>query len=214
MINNQELKRYEEKYADNQDFLKLANSYRALTFMRQHPKTPRGKLASIHLSDFRMEKAEEQSERGTIDKTIIKKYISDFFGLLGMKDIGILSKTLDSVKYLEIKNQYGLKDIRDIVWLKFSDKGHLCTVACSNDINLQSVDAGKNVNDKAKNGKFLYNTSAVIMHNLGLKWEKEVLIVPLCGIPEGFTRHDIETGLGNYLISTGVPILDYYSHNY
>lgn len=32
--------------------------------------------------------------------------------------------------------------------------------------------------------------------------------------PEGLQRGDIERGVGNYLISKNVPILDFYSHNY
>lgn len=33
-------------------------------------------------------------------------------------------------------------------------------------------------------------------------------------ITDGLNRSDIESGIGNYLISQGIPILDYYSHNY
>jgi hypothetical protein len=214
MINNQELKRYEEKYADNQDFMKLANSYKALSFMRQDPKTPRGRMASIHFCNYRMKKAKRQSKRKKVSKTKIKEYVNEFLNLVGMNKVKILSKKLDSINYSDIKKDYGLEDSKDIVWLKFSATGYLCTVACSNDINLQEVAAGKDVNEKAKNGRFLYNTSAVIMKKLKMKWDEEVLIVPLQDIPKGFSRHDIETGIGNYLISKDVPILDYYSHNY
>ncbi len=37
--------------------------------------------------------------------------------------------------YKDIKNFYNLKDIRDIVWMKFTRDGFLGVVATSNDIN-------------------------------------------------------------------------------
>ena len=62
-------------------------------------------------------------------------------------------------------------------------------------------------------------TSAGIINNkLNLEWNEEiVLIITLDSYPEGLeylNRSDIESGIGNYLISKNVPILDYYSHNY
>ena len=63
-----------------------------------------------------------------------------------------------------------------------------------------------------------YTTAGRINKSLGLEWDdSEVLIFPL-NIPSKIqgvlNRSDIESGIGNYLISKGVPILDFYSHNY
>lgn len=48
---------------------------------------------------------------------------------------------------------------------------------------------------------------------MGLHRQQEayVLIFPLVNIPDGLDRSDIESGIGNYLISKNVPILDFYS---
>lgn len=48
------------------------------------------------------------------------------------------------------------------------------------------------------------------------EWDEEIVLVfPLIGIEQtSFNRSDIESGVGNYLIANGIPILDYYSHNY
>ena len=65
----------------------------------------------------------------------------------------------------------------------------------------------KNTKDKSSSGK--------INEKLKLEWvEDYVYIFPLLNIPEGLYRSDIESGIGNYLIDKGFPILDYYSHNY
>lgn len=41
-----------------------------------------------------------------------------------------------------------------------------------------------------------------------------MLIFPLSSIPQKYPINKIERGIGNYLISKKVPIIDFYSHNY
>lgn len=54
-------------------------------------------------------------------------------------------------------------------------------------------------------------TAGRINQILNQKWDDTVVLVfPLVNIPDGLNRSDIESGIGNYLISQGVPILDYY----
>lgn len=66
--------------------------------------------------------------------------------------------------------------------------------------------------DYAKNN----TTAGLINQYLNLEWDdSEVLIFSLNDIRDReLNRSDIESGIGNYLISKGVPILDFYSHNY
>lgn len=101
-------------------------------------------------------------------------------------------------KYDVIKEQFRLITPRDIVWLKFTTKGHLGVVAKSFDIN------------------YGYNcSSGKLIKQVDEEWDKSfVLIFPLKPeILNKYTSGDIELAIGNYLISKGVPIIDYYSHN-
>ena len=83
--------------------------------------------------------------------------------------------------------------------MKFTDKGHLGVVAKSFDINFE--------ND---------NTSGKLINEVGEKWDDSfVFIFPLAKeILNVYKKDDIERAIGNYLISKGIPIIDFYSHNY
>lgn len=85
----------------------------------------------------------------------------------------------------------------DIIWMKFTTDDYLGVVATSLDINFSTT-----------------NTSGKIINHLDKKWNEEfVLVFPLPNIPKPLNRQLIESGIGNYLISKNVPILDFYSHN-
>ena len=61
----------------------------------------------------------------------------------------------------------------------------------------------------------VHNSAGILVHKLGKEWDESfVLIFPLKGIPDGYTRSDVETAIGNMLIEKDVPILDFYSHMY
>lgn len=90
----------------------------------------------------------------------------------------------------------------DIVWIKFTTDNYISVIGTGCDIYFT---------EHAKNN----TTAGRIIQRLELEWDdSEVLIFPLKNIPKGLNRSDIESGIGNYLISQNVPILDYYSHNY
>ena len=153
--------------------------------------------------NFRLKMAEYQSQLPTKDKKTITKYVNEFLVGLGMEEVKKPEHTpKDTVKrrinYCEINP--GSKE--DIVWIKFNIGGHISVIGTGCDISFS---------DYAKK-----NTPAGIINEaLNFEWdEKEVLIFPLKNMPAGLNRSDIESGIGNYLISKGVPILDYYSHNY
>ena len=102
-------------------------------------------------------------------------------------------------KYDKIKEKFDLRYPSDIIWMKFTDKGHLGVVAKSFDINFDNS-----------------NSSGNLLKEVGEKWDDSfVFIFPLTKeILSGYKKDDIERAIGNYLISKGVPIIDFYSHNY
>lgn len=122
------------------------------------------------------------------------------------------------------QESYNLTNAQDIIWMKFANTGHLGVVACSNDVNFDIPPDTKSYDERISPKDWKYNSSGIILHYLDchneehIEWnESQFLVFPLKGLklgPEGGTerRHQIETGIGNYLISKGVPILDYYSH--
>ena len=90
----------------------------------------------------------------------------------------------------------------DIVWIKFTEIGMISVIGTGCDIYFT---------EKVRKE----TTSGRILQALNQSWdESSVLIFPLKNIPDGLSRSDIESGIGNYLIRNGIPILDYYSHNY
>lgn len=62
---------------------------------------------------------------------------------------------------------------------------------------------------------WIHNSSGILVHQLGKEWDESfVLVFPLANIPCGYNRYDIERAIGNMLIAEGVPVIDFYSHNY
>ena len=118
-------------------------------------------------------------------------------------------KTYDKYdkKYDVIKEKFDLERVSDILWFKFTDKGHLAVVAKSCDINW---------NEKLPCG--------VLVNEINEKLDDSfVFIFPLTQEmirtkeePNSFHRkyssEELECAVGNYLISKGVPVIDYFSH--
>ncbi len=156
--------------------------------------------------NFRIEKAKQQLMLSPVDREEIVDYVNEFIVGLGMKRIDnphVKPKAAEKRRFDYAKINPDSKD--DIVWIKFSKRNnddYISVIGTSCDIFFS---------DNAKN-----NTPAGIINQvLGLEWdEDDVLIFPLINMPKHLYRSDIESGIGNYLISKGVPILDYYSHNY
>lgn len=184
--------------------------------LKPYQGLPKGKNSSIHSSMVRINKAEEQTMLNPVELKKIIAYTNDFLKKLGMVSIEnpIIDLIHSKLDYKKIKNESGVNDERDIVWMKFTQDNYLGVVAVSSDVNFDMPNS-KDEYDIKKNGKWLHNTSGIIIHHLNKKWDKDfVLIFPLVNIPQDLQRGDIERGIGNYLISKQVPILDFYSHNY
>ncbi len=151
---------------------------------------------------FRYKVAGMEVEKINTPPTIetVKDYVNEFLDHIGMKPtchIYPIVHKRRKISYCAVQKEYGTKDIKDLVWIKFTNKKYVGAVCVSNDVN------------------FLYNnTSGRIVKYLNQEWNKEfVLLAPLCDIPDGMDRRSIESGVGNYLIAKNVPILDFYSHN-
>lgn len=94
----------------------------------------------------------------------------------------------------------------------------------SNDINFD-ISPNESVYDNkvwkydeyTKNNELVlkYNSSGILVHKLKKEWDESfVLVFPLRKLKEscGYSRHNIEMAIGNYLIEQNVPIIDFYSH--
>ena len=151
---------------------------------------------------LRVSVAKEQTKMTTVDRKSIIDYVNEFIKLIGMDiienpEIDLISNPIIRGSYTRIKNDYGLDDKKDIVWMKFTKDNYLGVVAVGNDINFNRG-----------------NSSGKILTALGKEWDESFLLLfPLKNIPNDLNIHLIESGIGNYLISKNVPILDYYSHN-
>lgn len=182
--------------------------------------------ASVHYnSKTRFNKAREEALKTPVPVEEIIDLTNEFLGIIGIKQVAnpkrmafeFFSNQENILDYEEIKNTYQLNNRKHLIWMKFTKDGYLGVVAVSDDVNFTIPSCKEDYNKKTiKNGKtgWKFNTSGIIIHSLGKTWDESfVLVFPLPGIGDG-QRNDIECGVGQYLISKNVPILDYYSHRY
>ena len=166
---------------------------------------------SLNVSDFRIKKAVEQAGMDTVSIYDIIDFVNEFLHKIDMKttdDLNFNPKIelkrmgLREIPYAEIKENNKLDDKRDIVWIKFTTDEYISVIGVGCDISFS---------DRTKEN----TTAGLILKHLEKDWDDSfVLIFPLKEIPDNLYRSDIESGIGNYLIHKGVPILDFYSHNY
>lgn len=153
--------------------------------------------------NFRIEKAKEQNLLPVVEREVIIKYVNEFFLSIGMKTSSdpVIKPKKRGTRRIEY-SKINKKNKNDIVWIKFSNNNRISVIGTGCDISFTVY---------AKNN----TTAGLINQSLELEWdETEILIFPLYNFKEGLNRSDIESGIGNYLVSCGVPILDFYSHNY
>lgn len=171
---------------------------------------------SVHFGDgFRFNKAQEEAKKDPVPVEEVIRYVNEFLSRTGVPPV--LNPIMDpkEINYSEIQKQYHLNDDRDLIWMKFTTDKFVGVVAQSNDINFQLPTSAADYNKKRKGYRWQFNTSGVIIHKLGKQWDKSfVLVFPLRLQNTDYSRHELETAIGNYLIDHDVPILDYYSHNY
>lgn len=191
-----------------------------------YPGTPTGADSSVHFSStFRVDKAVQQAAKPCIGVEMIIAYTAELLSSIDIKIKGSpIFKNPEAIDYGKIKIDYNLRDERDILWMKFTDDGYLGVVATSNDINFDIPESQAEYNLKktvfdpyshTNRAVWAHTTSGIIIHRLGKRWDPSfVLLFPLPDIPKNLNRHKIEQAAGNYLIDKGVPILDFYSHNY
>lgn len=169
----------------------------------------RVKMAEKQLDRFQEQKANNESK----NKKEIIELVNTFLKLIGIginpefnNEVEVKSEKETSkgrISYFDIKHQAGISCKEDIVWIKFNKCGCISVVGVGCDIYFTP---------KTKST----TSSGKINEYLKQEWDEEsVLVFPLIGLDKlDFDRSDIESGIGNYLITNEVPILDYYSHNY
>lgn len=167
----------------------------------------------VKMAAIQLEKYEKQLKDGRAksEKEIVD-IVNDFIRKTGQSlatnfdNIFEVKKTQTRrIDYSKIKELAEIEDKNDIVWIKLNKNGCISVIGTSCDIYFT---------DNAKKN----TSSGKINLYLEQEWnEDKVLIFPLKNLsknPNNLDRSDIESGIGNYLISRDVPILDYYSHNY
>lgn len=180
---------------------------------------------SVHGKSYvRYNEAVKQAAHKPIDKKEIIKYTTDYLKEIGIQTTDNSEYNPKNIDYDKIQEQFELEDKGDLVWMKFTGDGYLGVVAVSDDVNFDipedcSVYDKKHIvydsYKKRNKDEWVHNSAGIIVHKLGKEWDESfVLIFPLKGIPNGYTRADVETAIGNMLIDREVPILDYYSHMY
>lgn len=152
---------------------------------------------------FRFEVAREEAKKKRVEINQIVAYVNEFLLALDMESVenpvvefeGDFSEKLSEL-YKKVEEETGDED--NIIWIKFTNDGYLGVVATSADVNFN-----------------MEKTSGRIIEHVKKKWDESfVLIFPLKKIPPNLNKQLIESGIGNYLISKNVPILDFYSHNF
>lgn len=186
---------------------------------------------SVHYGKTkRFDKAKEQFKEDSIDKqkiiTLIRAYLQECLQEYSVDYLEYLKTLGDEANVVytdEISTEEFNRNImklysnlnceKDVLWLKFTNTGHLGVVASSNDVNFD-IPPSKDVYDEREKRKWKYSTSGIIVHYVGTEWDTTFFLVfPLPNLPgDKKSRHEIEVGVGNYLIENGIPILDFYSH--
>ena len=169
----------------------------------------RVKMAEIQWKKFEEQKCNKQNK----DKAAIVKLVNEFLEKIGIyindkfdNNVKVKSaeeKNRGRISYSDIKKESGIICKEDIVWIKLNTNGCISVIGVGCDIYFTQ---------KTK----LKTSAGKINTFLKQEWDEEsVLVFPLIGLDKlSFSRSDIESGIGNYLIANDIPILDYYSHNY
>ena len=110
-------------------------------------------------------------------------------------------------KYDIIKDRFDLERVSDVLWFKFTDKGHLAVVAGSCDINWDNNSSCGILVGEVREA---FDTSFLFVFPLTQQMIRSKS-EPRCYYRK-YTVAKLELGVGNYLIDKGVPIIDYYSH--
>lgn len=188
------------------------------------------KRASVHYDEMiRFDKAKKESGKDIVEVNDIIKLTNEFLIKIGLDKVDKPIRNSYEIEnnddktvilpYESIQRNYNLNNEKHIIWMKFAYKNenkkerYLGVVARSNDVNFQIPNNTSEYN--LKNGKrWKYNTSGIIIHMLGMKWDESfVLVFPISNVGDHAMK-DVECGIGQYLISKNVPILDYYSHTF
>lgn len=116
------------------------------------------------------------------------------------------TRTFDK-KYSIIQKTFGLQRETDLLWIKFTKSGQVAVVSGSADINWDYT---------LSSGILVKETGDELDDSFVLAFPLTQEMIRTKADPNSYCRKysvsDLELIVGNYLISKGVPIVDYYSH--
>lgn len=164
----------------------------------------------------RVKKAQEILDNNTIkvnlDKNRIKKLISKCLSKNHICGEVILCNNFSGINYEDIMKEYKTNNSGHIVWVLFTNTGHVAVVGAGKDLRFshnKNSGTWKILNElKEKNKDLEWNKSEVILIPIrGLKsiGKKSLDNILLC-------RNGVEQLIGDCLIENNIPILNYYSH--
>ena len=165
--------------------------------------------------DTRVEEGKSEFNKPIIEKSEILEILSNCLKEKGISgEILFINLTSEKIDYEQISKDHGTNGTGHIIWLQFSNSGHVAVVG-----------AGKDIGFSRNENKGTWSILSKIPH---VEWNKEeVIIIPVRGLDKDSyglknvhkhgnnilrCRNGVEHCIGEYLINKGVPILNYYQH--
>jgi hypothetical protein len=155
----------------------------------------------------RQDEAIEQNKYPIMDKNNICKIIKKALAERSIQG-NILTLKPQDIDYEKIKEENGTNDSSHILFIQFTQKGHVAVVGAGKDISFSKKKA--------------YGTWRIISSIKDVEWDYEtVIVIPIlniknCAIEKGDSilayRNGVEHYLGDYLFQNKVPILNCYQH--
>lgn len=169
----------------------------------------------------RISRAEKELNKDACEADEIVNILQNYFK---QKDalidgVAYIETDISQINYKKISCDYGTNDDKHIIWITFVDK----ELSDGRKRNYAAVvGAGKDIGFSKDNRR---GTWKILCH-LGVRWDKtKVIIIPIRGLKsiglkkEGMKisnilecRNGVEHFIGEYLIESGVPILNSYQH--
>jgi len=159
--------------------------------------------------DERIEKSKEELKNPPVCMYEVENIINK-----GLKEVNIKGRAKlielpkEGIDYKEIMSDYGTNAETHLIWIQFTNSGHVAVVG-----------GGKDISYSKKRG-----TGRIIDSLEGIDWcTTHLIIVPIKNLntkSNGIKcvdnvlrcRNGVEHFIGEYLIKESVPILNFYSH--
>ena len=158
----------------------------------------------------RIKKAQEELQKTVIEERDILDLISKCLSEQKIDADVYVEPAPRHINYKDIMDTYGTNGEGHVIWVEFVKSGHVAVVGAGKDIGFPR-------NEKK-------GTWCILSKLLNVDWDvTKVIIVPVRGLnQESYgiknvdnllkCRNGIEHYIGEYLINSGVPVLNFYQH--